>query len=55
MTTSPTVPPPGESPDYKGDLHLGEGTPDPEGPINTGHGTDPSLAENEAVPGSNED
>jgi hypothetical protein len=41
-----------QSPDHEGDLHLGESTPDPQRPINTGHGTDSSFAECEDVPGS---
>jgi hypothetical protein len=52
MTTKPEDSTAEQSPDYEGDLHLGEGTPDPQGPINTGHVTDPSFAECEDVPGS---
>lgn len=38
-----------------GTLHLGEGTPDSLGPTNSGHGADPSFAENKNVPGSDRD
>jgi hypothetical protein len=55
MTTDLPTPDQDEAPDDKGILHLGEGTPDPRGPINTGHGTDPSFAEEEDVPGSEVD
>ena len=55
MSTTPEEPSSDEAPDDKGTLHLGEGTPDPVGPINTGHGDDPSFAENEDVPGSDQD
>jgi len=55
MTTEPSVPEQDDLPDDKGHLHLGKGTPDPQGPINTGHGDDPSFAETEGVPGSDVD
>jgi hypothetical protein len=46
MTTRPTESDP-DVPDAAGRTDLGEGTPDPTGPINTGHEGDASLAANE--------
>ena len=51
MTTGPTESGP-DIPDEAGRTDLGEGTPDPTGPINTGHDGDPSFAENKDVPGA---
>ena len=55
MSTTPTEPTAEDPPVYEGDLHLAEGTPDPQGPINTGHGADSSFAETADVPGSTAD